>query len=715
MRHWLWAMALAAITAGSVQADYLIIRYNIGGKAASAANAPGTPVGGGGDFRPGGAPIGPGLQGPGFGNLGGGQPGGGPGMRPGRPGGGQMAPGMAPGAPGLGMPGGMRPGGGQMPQGPGPGGVGIPGGSGMPGGNNPFGPSGESDEDTFETYVLAVVEVSPTLHDNEKLNMKQYIHKWGYTKAYNDNATIQTFLVKATSLKKRFMDERIRAEKQNADAILAGPATFALAHGMVEECIEVLEEVAKKPELSDHAKKVIDAYNQVKANLARATGAGDAVNAWKGRLPDYKVIFSNEGHYALFYNSSEPTAPPEVERRLALLERNMKAFYLWFILKGKAMPVPADKLVAIQVNSADDFKIQRNALGDVQLVSDGFFAPRDNVVVFSTQRTDEAYGMFVQQTQTYWAHGWKREDLLKGREAPEGAKKEAGSKKELMQRDLPRMQTLALLEKALEEEAELAAVSHEGSRQLTVASGLISRVVEMPDWVGFGIGSLFETPKGPFVGVDGAAQVAFWPTYGAPDWAYIRQWKKWAKATDDATKLEDAPVALKKTVQDIYAHEARLPVSMEIDPKLSPSERAKKEKELTRAKEEVTRARAYAWSLTYYLAKYHLDELLGYFKNMDSLPPDLELDGRTLLLTFARSFKLTSAAGDVDEEALSNLAKDWYKQMANEKSPGTDIHLDAPKPKPKDQNQPGFPGAPGMPGRPPGAPGGGDGRPGGPG
>src|SRR6516165_7118037 len=88
MRHWLWALALAALTAGSVRADYLIIRYNIGGKAASASNSPGTPVGGGGDFRPGGGAGNPGFM-----------PGGNPGFNPGgmqpgmRPGGGGQVPG----------------------------------------------------------------------------------------------------------------------------------------------------------------------------------------------------------------------------------------------------------------------------------------------------------------------------------------------------------------------------------------------------------------------------------------------------------------------------------------------------------------------------------------------------------------------------------------------------------------------------------------------
>src|SRR5262249_11485365 len=223
-------------------------------------------------------------------------------------------------------------------------------------------PPSEGDEDTFETYVIAVVEVAKTMHDNEKLNMKQYIHKWGYTKAYNDNATIQTFLVSAPSLKSRFTTQRSNAIRSEKPDLLVSCAMWALNHGMVEECIEVLEELSKKADLNDHFKKIADAFAKAKAVFSKANAGTESVNSWKTRLPDYKVIFSNEGHYALFYNSSETTAPPEVERRLGLLERNMKAFYLWFALKGKVLPGPNEKLVAIQVNSGDDFKIQRNAL-----------------------------------------------------------------------------------------------------------------------------------------------------------------------------------------------------------------------------------------------------------------------------------------------------------------------------------------------------------------
>ena len=55
------------------------------------------------------------------------------------------------------------------------------------------------------------------------------------------------------------------------------------------------------------------------------------------------------------------------------------------------------------------------------------------------------------------------------------------------------MQTLALVDKALEHEAELASVGHEGTRQLAIATGLYPAAVAVPQWVSFGFASLFDT------------------------------------------------------------------------------------------------------------------------------------------------------------------------------------------------------------------------------
>src|SRR5262245_10328445 len=189
------------------------------------------------------------------------------------------------GRPGSGQPGFQPPPGGMNPNGPRGSGSAPPGGM-M--GSNPFGgQQGEREEDAFETYVIAVVEVAKTMHDNEKLNMKQYIHKWGYTKAYNDNATIQTFLVSAPSMKSRFTAQHSKAIRGENPDLLVSCAMWALNHGMVEECIEALDELAKKAELNDHFKKIAEAFTKAKAIFAKSSAGTESVNSWKTRLPDY--------------------------------------------------------------------------------------------------------------------------------------------------------------------------------------------------------------------------------------------------------------------------------------------------------------------------------------------------------------------------------------------------------------------------------------------
>src|SRR6185437_3746673 len=87
-------------------------------------------------------------------------------------------------------------------------------------------------------------------------------------------------------------------------------------------------------------------------------------------------------------------------------------------------------------------------------------------------------------------------------------------------------QMLSLMLKALEQEAELATVSHEVSRQLLFASGLLPRNVAVPEWALFGVGSFFETPlQSP------------WPTIGAPSPYYLPRWRELQDQQAKGTKI----------------------------------------------------------------------------------------------------------------------------------------------------------------------------------
>ena len=740
MRRLYFAAAIAAALAASQSyADYIIIRMNIQGPSTPAsgtepANGPGGPGNGYPGYPglngPGRSGPGGGLGGPGLGGPGGGGGLSGPGMGAGGRGSGAGAPGL-PG--GSGLPGGAGSGAG-MPGLPGAptgdrrnsgSGAGLPGGLGGPGMGGGMGPGAAAapEFDTFDALVMAVVEVHHIPRENERykdLGMKvQWVTPWGQTSLFNDETSIQSFKSGKQSPKQSF-PERYRTllnkSPRSADDYLR-EAEWALQHGLLKECQEMFDEAKTQPNASDKAKAQLAAYATVKEGLARKFDA-PAAAVWQKRLAGFSVSISPESHYAVFHSHKGLTAPEEVLSLARKLDEHMRGFYLWFALKGKALPMPQEMLWAVQVADPAAFKSQREAL-QMDSQADGFFASRDNIAVFSAQRLDESFVTFLQQVNPIYAQGWKREDLLKGKEIPnlKQAAKEAnsGSTSKFLKNDYARLQTLALLHKALEEEAERAAVSHEGSLQLAVATGLIERNVVLPDWLDFGFASLFETAKGPFAGnTDGTASVAFWPGYGAPSWAYLRQLHNWLNTKDDLAKLDPAPMALKKTVTDVYFHTAKLPQNLEIDPKLSKSEREKREKEIARLKEGVTRAKAQAWGLNYFLVESHFDQYVAYLGALKNMPRDLEMDDQTMLLSFAKAFGLTNAAGEIDSKKWDEFANAWFAKMKSAVAPGKDIKLEPPA---KKEAQPGRGGMPGFPGGGPGGfPGGpGGGQPGGPG
>jgi hypothetical protein len=191
-------------------------------------------------------------------------------------------------------------------------------------------------------------------------------------------------------------------------------------------------------------------------------------------------------------------------------------------------------------------------------------------------------------------------------------------------------QTLALLHRARTEEAELAAVSREGTRQLLTACGLLPRAVLMPEWVQFGLPSVFETPK-----YDPFSQVgAFWPTFGEAHWVYLVYFKLWEQAKSPL--LEKPEEALKAVLTDRYFREA------EADPK---------------DPDKLIRARVMAWSLCYYLTSRNLDGLLRYSEELNALPRDLELDDDAHVACFVRAFGLSEPG------RMEKFAEKWYDEI----------------------------------------------------
>jgi hypothetical protein len=106
------------------------------------------------------------------------------------------------------------------------------------------------------------------------------------------------------------------------------------------------------------------------------------------------------------------------------------------------------------------------------------------------------------------------------------------------------------------------------------------------------------------------------------------------------------------------------------------------------------KANATAWALYYYLSNARPDELKAYLAELNKLPRDLPIDGRTSREAFVRAFGLaTKTGGPADPARMKQLAKDWLAYIATVPPAGFDIPIEIPEP-PKGNNTPGGPMSP---------------------
>ena len=569
-----WLLAVAALLCGTASvsyADYVIIKYNL-----SAARE---------NNQPQGQPGFPGAQ-PGF-----------PGAQPGNPIGG-MPPGMQPGM----LPG-MQP-----------------------------GQPGEDPEDIeiSPLYAIAVVDLKvPPDYRYMSPQAKQaglackIVHKWGTTwlkasgaqpgvPAAIEYAPLMTQGNKPVPSIPKVFENKLRALHQEKPAAetYADFAEWTLSHGLLAKFHEVMDEFGKAyPD-----EPVVAAYKKMKAELERPAASNRQAADWKSRLNigTYKITEPDQGHYTLLHNSGSSTAP-EVVSRLARLEDAFASFYYWIALrlrdKADKVKVPQERLLAIVVSEARDFDRIHDLFDDQPLVADGFYARRDNLLTCSGLPRSPAYEDLKNFAEAA-LRGQNVGQLLNGKGEND-------------------LQTLALVMKALEEDGELATVSHEAPRQLLAASGLLPRHVAVPRWAEFGLGSFFGTSRG-----------SPWQTLAAPSTSlleadnYLYTYKVWRKGK----KIDEPKTALEKVVTDGYfrlAKDDKDPVARE-------------------------KARTTSWALTYFLAQRKTTELLAYYGELSRLPRDLEFDDPVLLQCFARAFGLVDPkTNQVDQFKLAALAREW--------------------------------------------------------
>jgi hypothetical protein len=292
--------------------------------------------------------------------------------------------------------------------------------------------------------------------------------------------------------------------------------------------------------------------------------------------------------------------------------------------------VPAHRLLAVVVKDPAKFHEKRAAWGWLPLVGDGFLPRRDNIMIISAEHLEESYAILKSFNQSQ-LQGLRRDDLLSGAVWKQVDQKNYAN--------YAYLQTLVLVEKALQVEAERATISHEATRQLLFATGLLPRNVDVPEWIQYGLSSFFETPPG-----------AFYPGVGLPSWTNLLRFKYY----NEKNRLRPNSDVLLRVVTDKYfqrANDSEALLNQAVDSNTLAD----------RAQDDRAIAQSTAWALVYYLAKQNkLDLLLRYSQELDRLPRDLQLGERVLRGCFERGFEVTSA------KDFGQFAEAWFKAMSED-------------------------------------------------
>jgi hypothetical protein len=520
-------------------------------------------------------------------------------------------------------------------------GGGMMGMMGMMMGGMMGGMAGLTDVDDVPYFIVAVVEVEPTAGDLYKklkeggvglAKVKLTQKKLGESCQLLAQTTFGGTVVLTEddhkplpTILRQFNDKFSALKDKPSASDVLEMADWTLAHGLVDKLAQVMDKLIEV----DKGHPAAVAYLKIKAELDKPAASDDASTAWRNRLlAGYKVV--ETPHYTLVYQPRS-TSSLGIESHKELLEKSFRGFYYWFALKGVALPLPQHRQLVVMTGQDSDFKRLQKVFTPGPLVVDGFFARRENVAVMASERQDESYDALKKFWRKWEDKGFDRTKLLSSNPksgAPRGIESSLG---------YAEPQMVALMLKVLEQEAELATISHEASRQLLFASGLLPRSVAVPEWLLFGVGSLFETPlQSP------------WASIGAPSAYYLPRWNELKTRGFERTQGD----TLRKVVTDAYFH--NLPPEGEPDSSVRHLHDAA-----------LRRARTASWSLTYFLARQHLDGLQRYFQELRKMPRDIELDGDILLGCFARAFGKVDANNKVDKGKLDAFARDWYSYMEN--------------------------------------------------
>ena len=214
------------------------------------------------------------------------------------------------------------------------------------------------------------------------------------------------------------------------------------------------------------------------------------------------------------------------------------------------------------------------------------------------------------------------------------------------------VQTLALLQKAFEDDVEASTISRECTRQLLGATGLLAPNVAAPEWLQSGLVNFFEIPPH-----------SLYPNFGQLRGPLLNRFKS-IQMRDK--KIKDVNILI-NLIDDRYFRDAdNLFQQLQKLEKKAGVKKAERDHLYAKIKESLDTGEATSWAFVYYLSRTgKMPMLLHYAALLNDLPRHTLPNAQTLEACFAKAFKMEDATHpkQLDFAKLESFAKDWNETM----------------------------------------------------
>ncbi|MGL4422499.1 MAG: hypothetical protein ACRCZF_17665, partial [Gemmataceae bacterium] len=287
-------------------------------------------------------------------------------------------PGAPPGGPGPGGGRGGPPGGGGGDDAPNLGGRGGAPGAGpqapAPGGNRANAPI-EAARSVVAVIPYSRIDVKPfdpnsgVSPNNPKwFSMKT---RYGSSFVYADKTSIQFFPFPRSSVDKLIRDDYSKWSKNRSFDPIYDLTIYALQAGMVDEAFKYATEMRKLIDIQKGKvvpTKVTDfakVFDGLQAKIDAIPTQPDRAEEWRQKLGAAGVLTGH--HYSLIHWGEGSVTQADLDRRMAVLEQNFRAFYLWHSIQGVSLPVPDYRMIVVLANRSTDVSALREALDGTEI------------------------------------------------------------------------------------------------------------------------------------------------------------------------------------------------------------------------------------------------------------------------------------------------------------------------------------------------------------